>query len=125
MTISPEDISGLRDHWAVRAIDEKDRKRAERIVAERLARDAVGEQISFSFKSTKTDEPLLERVAISYEIAAVEGLDVLSSSNGGDNDARKRATAASHYAFDIRRLSGIPEGTEERIFHTLQLSAVA
>ena len=52
-------------------------------------------------------------------------MDALSRPNGGDNALREQAAAASHQAFDIRRLVPIPKNTEERIFHVLQLAALA
>jgi len=68
---------------------------------------------------------LLDRVALAYEMAAIEGLDALSRPDGGDHALREQALAASHQAFDIRRLAEIPENSDERIFHVLQLSALA
>jgi hypothetical protein len=62
---------------------------------------------------------------MAYEIAAIEGLDALGRPDGGDNGLRGQAAAASHRVFDICRLAPIPENTEERIFHVLQLAAAA
>ncbi|MEW8053015.1 MAG: DEAD/DEAH box helicase [Candidatus Thiodiazotropha sp.] len=125
MTVSTAAFESLQLHWALSAIAADERSRASELVNERLVRRAVGRQIHFAFEDGETDEALLDRVALAYEIAAIEGLDALSRPAGGDNVLREQAAAASHHAFDIRRLSEIPEGTEERIFHVLQLSALA
>lgn len=125
MTISTAALQNLQSHWALRAIPKADRIRAAEVVNERLVRQAVGRQITFSFAEDEADEGLMERVALAYEVAAIEGLDALSRPAGGDNGLRGQTAAASHHAFDIRRLAPIPDNTEERIFHVLQLAAVA
>jgi len=125
MTISATAFEALKSHWALSAISEDERAHASELANEQLAIRAVGRQIDFAFEETDSDETLLERVALAYEMAAIEGLDALSRPAGGDNALRDQATAASHRAFDIRRLADIPERAEERIFHVLQLSALA
>ena len=125
MTVSAAAFEALQSHWALSAIGDDERARASELVNERLVRRAVGRQIDFAFEKADTDDTLLDRVALAYEMAAIEGLDALSRPAGGDNALRDQATAASHHAFDIRRLVEIPEGTQERIFHVLQLSALA
>ncbi|WP_022949972.1 DEAD/DEAH box helicase [Methylohalobius crimeensis] len=125
MTVSAAALEALQSHWALSAIGQEERARAAELVNERLVRRAVGRQIDFAFAEADTDDALLDRVALAYEMAAIEGLDALSRPSGGDNALRDQATAASHHAFDIRRLAEIPEGTQERIFHVLQLSALA
>ena len=125
MSITAATLQNLQSHWAVSLIPEADRVRAAELVNERLVQQTVGGQISFDFAADEADEALLERMSLAYEIAAVEGLDALSRTNGGDDSLRGQAAAASHNAFDIRRLAPIPENTEERIFHVLQLASIA
>ncbi|WP_138381168.1 DEAD/DEAH box helicase [Luteithermobacter gelatinilyticus] len=125
MTLSMNALEALRNHWAVSAIGVDDLERAERLVHEHLARRAVGKQIAFSFTSCKDDDALLERVALAYEMAAIEGLDELSRPAGENVALRDQATAASFRAFDIRRLLPVPTETHDRIFFVLQLSAIA
>jgi replicative superfamily II helicase len=125
MTITATALQNLQSHWALSAIPKEERTRAAELVNERLVRQAVGRQITFAFAEDEADEGLLERVALAYEMAAIEGLDALSRPDGGDNGLRGQTAAASHHAFDIRRLTPIPENTEERIFHVLQLAALA
>ena len=125
MTISVTALEALQSHWALDAIGPEERAHASDLVNERLARRAVGRQIDFAFKEHNSDVPLLERVALAYEMAAIEGLDALSRASGGDDVLRDQAAAASHNAFDIRRLFPIPEDTQERIYYVLQISALA
>ena len=125
MTVSSTALNALQNHWALNSIRVEDRERAENLVIERLAKRAVGRQIHFSFEDTDINDILLDRVALAYEMAAIEGLDALSRPSGGDNSLREQSTAAAYRAFDIRRLLPIPKKTDERIYHILQLSSLA
>ncbi len=125
MTLSMKSLDDLREHWAVSAIGAEDIARAERLVNENLARRAVGQQIAFSFSPGASDDAFLERVALAFEMAAIEGLDELSRPSGENAALRDQATAASFRAFDIRRLLPVPTETHDRLFFVLQLSALA
>ena len=125
MSLSNEALDMLRDHWAVSAIGADDLKRADRLVNERLAQRAVGGQIAFSFLWSEDHDRLLERVALAFELAAIEGLEELSWPSGENLNLRDQATAASFRGFDIRRLLPVPAERHDRLFFVLQLSAVA
>lgn len=125
MSLSAEAFSALGNHWAVSAVGAEDLDRADQLVNERLAHRAVGRQIAFSFAVEKEDEPFLERIALAYEMAAIEGLDELSRPSGENHTLRKQAVSASFKAFDIRRLMPIPVEPNDRLFFVLQLSALA
>ena len=125
MSLSRKALDALRSHWAVNAIGVAKLERAERLVSERLADRAVGGQIAFSFSWSKDHDALLERVALAFEVAAIEGLEELSRPFGENKELRNQATAASFRVFDIRRLLPVPAKTRDRLFFVLQLSAVA
>ena len=125
MSLSRQALEALRSHWAVNAIGADDLARAERLVNERLAHRAVGGQIAFSFSWSEDHDALLERVALAFEMAAIEGLEELSRPSGENMELRDQATAASFRAFDIRRLLPVPVERHNRLFFVLQLSAVA
>ena len=112
-------------HWAVSVIDPKDLERADSLARERLAKRAVGQQIAFDFVHRASDDSLLERVALAYEIAVIEGLEELSRPSGANDVLRSQAVAAASKAFDIRRLLPVPESTHDRLFFVLQFSALA
>ena len=86
MSFSATGSDELAPHWAVSAIDPEDLKRADDLARERLAQRAVGQQIAFDFVHSESDDSLLERVALAYEIAVIEGLEELSRPSGA-NDA--------------------------------------
>ena len=125
MSLSGRALEALNEHWAVSAIGAEELARADELVHQRLARQAVGKQISFSFEENSEDEPFLERVALAFELAAIEGLDELSRPAGEQQQLRDQAVAASFRAFDVRRLLPVPLETHDRLFFVLQLSAAA
>lgn len=125
MSLSVESVAALLNHWAVSSIGADNLERADRLVHERLAHRAVGKQIAFSFAIEPHDDPFLERVALAYEMAAIEGLDELSRPSGANQTLRNQAISASYKAFDIRRLMPIPTDANERLFFVLQISALA
>ncbi len=125
MSLSGRALEALNKHWAVSAIGAEELVRAGKLVNQRLARRAVGKQISFSFEENSEDEPFLERVALAFELAAIEGLDELSRPAGEQQQLRDQAVAASFRAFDVRRLLPVPAETHDRLFFVLQLSAAA
>lgn len=125
MSLSSIALEALNRHWAIAAIGAKNIRRADNLVRQILAQRAVGRQISFLFTEDVSDEPFLERVALAFELAAIEGLDELSRPAGERRILRDQSVAASFRAFDIRRLLPVPAKTLDRLFFVLQLSAVA
>jgi hypothetical protein len=125
MTVSTAALQRLSEHWAVTAISVDDRARAEQIANERLAKNALGQQIAFAFSEESGDDALLRRMTLAYELSAIEGLDALSRASGGDQTLRDQCSAAAFRAFDIRRLQPVPSETHERILFVLQVSALA
>ncbi len=125
MSLSSAALEALNRHWAVATIGADDLRRADNLVRQRLAQRAVGMQISFSFTENAKDEPFLQRVALAFELAAIEGLDELSRPAGENRGLRNQGAAASFRAFEIRRLLPVPDETHERLFFVLQLSAIA
>lgn len=115
-------LEALNEHWAVAAIGVDELKRAEIAVHQRLVRQTAGKQISIALAEEDTS---LERIALAYELAAIEGLDELRRPTGENCHLRDQAVAASFRAFDIRRLLPIPKETHDRLFFVLQLSAIA
>ncbi len=125
MSLSETAFERPSSHWAVQAIELDDLSRADNLVNERLAQRALGQQIALGEVKGDFDDQLLERVLLAYELAAIEGLEELSRPEGEDNDLRNQVVAASSRAFDIRRLSPVPQGTHDRLFFVLQISALA
>lgn len=124
MSLQTKDFELLWSHWAVKALGTDD-KQVSAAVNQHLARHAVGRQIAFDFPPPEEDMPALDRVALAYELAAVDGLDELSRVGGERDHLRRQAIAASFCAFDLRRLMPVPHPTLERLYFVLHLSALA
>ncbi len=125
MSFSAASLENLKSHWAVGAIGESDLARSFELVNQRLAQSAVGKQINFKFPHHAEDDRLLERTALAYELAAIEGGDELSRPAGENDALREQAAAAAYRAFDIRRLAQAPADTHDRLFFVLHLSGLA
>ncbi len=125
MTLSIEKLSALNEHWAVAAIGSSDLECANKLIHQTLAHQAVGKQIRFSFAESPQDESVLKRVALAFELAAIEGLEELSRPSGNNSILRDQAIAGSFRAFEIQRLFPVPLSTRSRLFFVLQLSAIA
>ena len=125
MSFSSASLESLKSHWALSTVGAENLARSEELVNQRLAQRAVGHQISFNFAEDAEDDELLEKTALAYELAAIEGLDELSRPAGGDDALREQAAAAAFRAFEIRRLLNVPEDISGRMFFVLHLSALA
>ena len=122
MTLNFEDIS---HHWAVAAIGRDSLEHVSKLIHQRIANSAVGNQIKFSFRQNEDDAALLDRVALACEMAAIEGLDELSRPAGGNDALRNQAIISASCAFDIRHTFPVPDKTLERLYFVLQLSSLA
>lgn len=125
LSLTEKVLQSLSGHWAVVAIGSEDVARALNLVNQRLAKQALGKQISFAFEENAEDDSLLDRVALAFELAAIEGLDEFRRPAGENQNLRNQTVAASFLAFDIRRVLLVPASTNKRLFFVLQLSAIA
>ncbi len=107
------------------AVGEVERDRGLEVVDARLVNKAVGRWITFDFHETDFDDDILKRLAMAYEIAAIEGLSSFTSTTADSTILRMKCASGAYRAFEIRRIFNIPEGNEEKIYHILHLSALA
>lgn len=117
----------IEQHWAVQAIGDDRLSRAFEVATVRTMRSAVGRQMRIEFDENDTDNGLVERAAMAYEMAAIEGLDALlhPASNGERVRLRLQAQAGAFQAYDLRRTLPVPMAAEARMLHILHLSALA
>jgi len=107
------------------AVGEAERDRGLKVANARLVKQAVGQQMLIDFSEDGGDDELLHRLAMAYEMAAIEGLDAFLNPTSDDEELRKQCSAGAWRAFEIRRLFTLPENEIERISHLLHLSALA
>lgn len=125
MILRKEDMERVDNHWAVLAIGVSERDRSLEVANARLVAKAVGRQMRLAFEERASDGDVLHRIAMAYEMAAIEGLPAFLSLSTAEDELRKQCIAGAWRAFEFRRLFDVPEATEERIFHVLHLSALA
>ncbi len=119
--LTKEALLAIENHWAVASISPNERKAAKTMAEERFVQRALGEILPISGDGFKA--PLVARVAMAYELAAVEGLDALLVD--GDAAQCAQAKAGAHEAFALRRGLPLPADASERVFHVLHLAALA
>lgn len=107
--ITGEALQKIDTHWAVLAVgDEKLRRSILRFSKAKLVENAIG-----------------ERLAMAYEMAAIEGMhDFINHTD--NNEMRDQFLAGSHRAFEIYSAFEIPINDDLKfVFHLLHLSALA
>jgi len=127
MLITEDALNRVDQHWALMAVGIEKRDRALEVAKVRLVRSAVGHQMTIAFEEVSSDAELIERVAMAYEAAAIEGLDALIYPPGDASreQLRQQAQAGAFRAYELLRTLPIPSDVEERIFHILHLAAIA
>lgn len=125
MNITQQSLERLNTHWAIQAIGENEIKKVFNLANKLMVNNAVGEQIQFNFSFTQANYDLLERIAMAYELIAIENVDVLLSPTSKDVQSREQCIAAAYQSFEFYRLLPISECNEKIIFHVLHLSALA
>ena len=125
MNVNNNSLQQVDAHWAILAVGEAERNRGLEVANARLVKQAIGQQMDIDFPEQVTDDDLLRRLAMAYEMAAIEGLPAFLNPAFDDKDLREQCAAGAWRAFELRRLFRLPEKEEERIFHILHLSALA
>ena len=126
MYVTHETLARVDQHWAVMAVGASERQRGLEIANVRLVTKAVGEQLTLDLPNPhSSDEDLLSRLALAYEMAAIEGLGAFLNTTSGDLELQKQCAAGAWRAFEIGRMTDPPEGTDRRVLHLLHLSALA
>jgi replicative superfamily II helicase len=83
--------------------------------------------MELTFDDQPQDDELLQRVAMAYEVAAIEGLEAIlhPGSDAQSKELQRRAQASAWRAFELRRPLAIPTIEEQRLFHVLHLAGLA
>lgn len=125
MNLRQEALERLESHWAVVAISADARQQAAELAQTSLVQNAVGRQLHLQMTDSAHAEDLLKRVALAYEMAAIEGLPAFLSQSPEQDDLRLQCVAGAWRAFEFRRLMPVAAVTEERIFQVLHLAGLA
>jgi len=125
MSLKQETLERLELYWAVAAISADERQRASSLAQANLVQRAVGRQLHLAIDDSAYTEDLLKRMALAYEMAAIEGLPAFLNQSPEQDDLRLQCIAGAWQSFGFSRLMSIPVAPEERIFHVLHLASLA
>lgn len=123
-TVSRDNLKALEDHWSVAALPSSDKERALELSRVRRLRRALGDQILITFEERPDDNELLERVALAYEFAAIDGLSEMLLPSG-DPTHEAIARSGAFRAFELQAELPIPSEDGARALHVLHLGALA
>lgn len=118
-------IEQLSSHWAVAAIGKVGLERAHEVAKVRLVRGALNEFLDLEFSDKANDDELLGKVALAYEMAAIEGWNAYINPTSTEDALRVQCAAGAAKAFEFRRLDAIPTTDELRVLHVLHLASLA
>lgn len=127
MLIDEAALQAADNHWAVLAVGQAGRDRALYVAKTRLVRAAVRRQMTLASDDQPQDDELLDRVAMAYEVAAIEGLEAIlhPGTDAPSKELQRNAQAGAWRAFELRRPLGIPTVEEPRLFHVMHLAGLA
>lgn len=127
MSASQQALERLNAHWAVAAIPTARRDRALEIAQLLLVHGVIGHQIEVDIAERPDDMANLQKTAMAYELAAIEGIDALLHP-GTDQQSLQladQAQAGASRAYELLRVLPAPATIHERIFHVLHHGALA
>jgi hypothetical protein len=125
MSLTETALRLVDNHWAVAAVNADDPARGIEVANIRLLTNSVGQQMQLSLETKPSDDDLLQRLAMAYEMASIEGLRAFLNYSPEEEHLRDQCVAGAWRTFEVRRLLPVPVTTQERIFHVLHLSALA
>ncbi len=124
--ITREILDKIDSHWAVQAVGNSQlRQSILQYSKAKLVNSAIGEHMSLQLGNDLGGEDDLQRLAMAYEMVAIEGMNDFI--NHTDNDELSdQFLAGSRRAFEISRVLDIPENDDLKfVFHLLHISSLA
>lgn len=125
MIVTSEALKSLESHWAVKAVQSKDRIRASNAAQHRHVQTNLGRQLTLDFEEKVTDEAKIQKLAMAYELAASEGMRAMLMPTPQNEESQQQAMAGAFKAFELRRTLSVPTDAVQRVFHVLHLGALA
>ncbi len=124
--ITRKTLQKIDSHWAIQAIgDDELRQSILQYSKAKLVKNAIEGQLSLHLDDDFSDEEALKRLAMAYEMVAIEGMhDFINHTD--DDELCDQFVAGSCRAFEINRVLDVPKNDDLKfIFHLLHLSALA
>lgn len=125
MSISHNDLIQVDQHWAIQAIANADRIKALEQSEEFLVEASLGSILNR--ENSQFDQDLMNRVAMAYELAAIEGLHALlhPAKNEESQRLQRMAQAGAHRAFGLYRVLSLPQENESKLCQILHTASLA
>ena len=127
MSVSQQALERLDSHWAVIAIPASRRERAHEVAILRLVHGVIGRQLELDIAERPEDAANLQKVAMAYELAAIEGIDALlhPGTDAQSVELGEQAQAGAFRAYELLRVLPSPPDEHARILHVLHHGALA
>jgi hypothetical protein len=93
----------------------------------RLVHGVIGRQLEVDLAERPDDTDNLQKTAMAYELAAIEGIDALlhPGTDQQSVDLADQAQAGAFRAYELLRVLPAPSADHERIFHVASRRMVA
>lgn len=122
--LEKKDLDRLETHWAVSAIPQKTREICFDTIRKKQVCNAIGNSIEFSCLAGDDFEEQLSKVAMAYEIPAIE--NITNFANYADQSCdRSLFMAASWRCFDLYSSMDLQEEFNKKVFQALRISSMA
>lgn len=122
--LKKSDLDRLESHWAVAAIPEKDRKKCFHTIEKLRVESSVEKSIKFNFTIQENWQDSLFKMALAYEIPAIENIIALTNYTN-ENCDRELFSASAWRCFDLYSVMKMPEDVNDKIFFVLHVCAMA
>lgn len=124
LMIRNDDLNRLESHWAVVSIPEEERQACFHKIEEIHVKKSVGNSINFNFSIKDNWEESLQKMALAYEIPAIENISTFSNYTDIHCD-RGLFSASAWRCFDLYSVMHIPENLNEKIFFVFHICSMA
>lgn len=124
LMLKKNDLHRLEAHWAVSVIPEKDRQACFHTIDKIKTQKAIKHSIKFNFMPQKDWQENLERIALAYEMAAIENISAFTNYTD-ENCDRQLFSASAWRCFDLYSVMDIPQNINAKIFFVLHICAMA
>lgn len=108
LMLEKNDLNRLESHWAIAAIPKTDRKACFNIIEKINVQKSIKKSIQFNFKIEKDWQEKVLKMALAYEMPAIE--NIASFTNYADESCDRGLFSASAWrCFDLYSVVEIPK----------------
>ena len=113
LMLEKNDLNRLESHWAIAAIPKTDRKACFNIIEKINVQKSIKKSIQFNFKIEKDWQEKVLKMALAYEMPAIE--NIASFTNYADESCDRGLFSASAWrCFDLYSVVEIPKNINQK-----------